>query len=181
MPQSASSLSMTSNKMEPLAVFPVNGTYILAVYKGTLSTYDLLIKYRQKEDGKWSRIRTPKHIHWAVDILIKQHADTEATTRFLDALINMWDRHIQPIRSEEERSLILNSDSLLAEVEQEATNYTSLANKGEYSIKFLILMARLLMIQEKTNYEQAYMFRKLLESLKYHRNIYKIVSIATHR
>ena len=180
MHQASSLPSMVSKNMNPLAVFPVNGTYILAVYKGSLSEYDLLIKYRQLEDGRWSRIRTPKHIHWAVDILIKQHIDSEATTRFLDLLIDMWDSHIQPIRSEDERSSILSSSTLLAEVEQEALNYTSLANKGEYSIRFLLLMAKLLMIQEKTNYEQAYMFRQLLECLKDHRNIYKIVSKATH-
>ena len=73
MHQASSLPSMVSKNMNPLAVFPVNGTYILAVYKGSLSEYDLLIKYRQLEDGRWSRIRTPKHIHWAVDILIKQH------------------------------------------------------------------------------------------------------------
>jgi hypothetical protein len=46
--------------------------------------------------------------------------------------------------------------------------------------KFLILLAKLLMIQEKTNLETAYMFRKLLEALKAGDDIFKIVSIATH-
>lgn len=165
---------------KPLATFPINGTYILAVYKGSLSKFDLLIKYRQLEDGKWSRIRTPKHIHWAVDILIKQHSENKTTTKFIEFLINMWDNKIQPIKSEEQRKKILNQDTLLEEVNYEALSYPSLANKGEYSIKFLILMAKLLMIQEKTNYEQAFMFRDLLEQLKNHKNIFKIVSTATH-
>ncbi|MBP7506428.1 MAG: hypothetical protein KA807_01290 [Prolixibacteraceae bacterium] len=165
---------------KPLAIFPINGTYILAVYKGSLSKFDLLIKYRQLEDGKWSRIRTPKHIHWAVDILIKQHSENKTTTKFIEFLINMWDNKIQPIKSEEQRKKILNQDTLLEEVNYEALSYPSLANKGEYSIKFLILMAKLLMIQEKTNYEQAFMFRDLLEQLKNHKNIFKIVSTATH-
>ena len=47
--------------------------------------------------------------------------------------------------------------------------------------KFLILLAKLLMAQEKTNNNQAYMFRQLLEALKSHNNIFKIVSTATHR
>jgi hypothetical protein len=59
--------------------------------------------------------------------------------------------------------------------------YAALAQKGEYSVKFLILLAKLLMAQEKTNNNQAYMFRQLLEALKNHNNIFKIVSTATHR
>ena len=67
--------SMTIGGKTPLAEFPVNGTFYVAIYQGSLSQYDVLIKYRQLENGKWSRIRTPKHIHWAVDILIKQHLE----------------------------------------------------------------------------------------------------------
>lgn len=82
---------MKNRKEDPLSVFPVSGIYILAVYKGKLSKFDLLVKYRQFENGKWSRIRTPKHIHWAVDILIKQYLENNATNKFLDFLISMWD------------------------------------------------------------------------------------------
>jgi hypothetical protein len=163
-----------------LTTFPVNTHFIIGVYQGNLSKYDLLIKYRQFENGKWSRIRTPKHIHWAVDILIKQHCENKATEQFLDFLINMWDNNIQPILNDTERNNLLNQQTLLNEVNSEAANYPTLANKGEYSIKFLILLAKLLMIQEKTNYSQAYMFRNLLQQLKEHKNIFKIVSTATH-
>ena len=53
----------------PLTVIEINDTYILGVYQGTLSEYDLLLRYRQKDSSSksgWSRIRTPKHIHWAM-------------------------------------------------------------------------------------------------------------------
>ena len=92
----------------PLFVAQVNGRFIVGVYQGTLSKYDILIKYRQKEKGKWSNIRTPKHIHWAVDILIKMHADRENTKRFLDFLIQMWAK-IKPMKSDEERRKIFES------------------------------------------------------------------------
>ncbi len=163
-----------------LATFPINGSFVLGVYQGTLSEFDLLLKYRQRIDGKWSRIRTPKHIHWAVDILIKQHAENQTTEEFLDFLIKMWDEQIIPINSNAERDTLLNEKTLLDSVEKDAQNYSKLANKGEYSIKFLILMAKLLMIQEKTNYEQAYMFRNLLGQLKEHKDLFKIISTATH-
>jgi len=164
---------------KPLFVTQVNGRFIIGVYQGTLSKYDILIKYRQKEKGRWSNIRTPKHIHWAVDILIKMHADQETTKRFLDFLIQMW-TEIKPIRSDEERKQILSIESLLGDSQKEISEYEELGKKGEYSIKFLILLAKLLMIQEKTNLETAYMFRKLLEALKTGDDIFKIVSIATH-
>ena len=35
--------------IEPLAIIEVDDTYILAVYQGFLSEYDLLIKYRQRD------------------------------------------------------------------------------------------------------------------------------------
>ena len=176
--------NMISKGNQPLAVFPVNGRYVLAVYKGTLSEFDLLLKYRQKDESRkagWTNIRTPKHIHWAVDVLLKMHSNEEETKQFLDFLITAWNEHIKPLRTEEERMNLLNVETLLKEVNQEALKYESLADKGEYSIKFLILIARLLMIQEKTNMETAFMFKQLLDALRAGQDIFKIVSIATHR
>lgn len=175
--------SMIYNKdgqeFHPLKIFSINGRYILAVYQGGLSKYDLLIKYRQKSNSKWSRIRTPKHIHWAVDILIKMSLEDNKTKEFLDFLISYWDNHVNPIRNGKDRNSLL-SDTLLNEVNNEANQYPELAGKGEFSIKFLLLIAKLLMFQEKTNLEEAYMFKKLLMALRGGQDIFKIVSIATH-
>lgn len=73
----------------------------------------------------------------------------------------------------------MSPENLLAEVNNEAQKYSKLAGKGEYSVKFLILIAKLLMVQEKTNRHDAYMFKNLLERIKEHRNIFEIVSTAT--
>lgn len=32
----------------------VNDIYVVGAYEGKISKYDILIKYRQKENGKWS-------------------------------------------------------------------------------------------------------------------------------
>lgn len=174
-------MNFRRNRQEyhPLKIFAVNGKYILAVYQGNISKYDLLVKYRQKENNNWSRIRTPKHIHWAVDILIKMSLEKNKTKEFLDFLINYWDNNVVPIESEEDRDSLLN-DELLDEVNREAAQYPELAEKGEYSVKFLLLIAKLLMFQEKSNLNTAFMFKKLLEALKDGQDIFKIVSIATH-
>lgn len=76
---------------EPLITIEINDTYILGVYQGTLSKYDLLLRYRQKESSSksgWSRIRTPKHIHWAVDAIIKMNHNSAETKKFLNFLIH---------------------------------------------------------------------------------------------
>lgn len=172
---------MTYKNQKPLAVYKINDKYILAVYQGNLSKYDIVLRYRQKDKkGKWSNIRTPKHIHWAVDMLIKLTKEEELSKEFLGFLLEYWES-IEGFKSEKERQKFLNEDFLLNEVEREAQRFKELSNHGEYSIKFLILLALLLMKQEKTNREDAYMFKKLLEALKEHREIYKIISIATHK
>lgn len=163
----------------PLTVFEVNGSYIVGVYQGSLSKFDILIKYRQKMDGIWSRIRTPKHIHWAVDILIKLHEDKIKTQEFLDFLMEVWEKTV-PVRSKEQQQDILNIEILFKDCQKLIKQYETLSNKGEYSIKFLILLAKLLMIQEKTNLEAAYMFKKLLKALRSGGDIFSAVSTATH-
>lgn len=172
--------SMKTKKYELLTQFPVNGSYFIGIYQGSLSEFDILIKYRQLENGVWSRIRTPKHIHWAVDIMIKHYSDIGTTDRMLESLLEQWER-TSPIRTEEERANLLKIDTLLEEVNTEAAKYSALANRGEYSVKFLILLAKLLMVQEKTNRNDAYMFKRLLEQLKEHNDIFRIVSTATLR
>ena len=174
------SISLNGKVLSLLTQFPVNDHFQIGIYQGTLSQFDMLIRYKQLINGDWTRARTPKHIHWAVDILIKQHEEPEATNRFLDFLLQYWNS-VTPLLSEKERVELLEANRLLDEVNNEAVQYQELAKHGEYSIKFLILLAKLLMIQEKTNYHEAYMFKNLLEQLKAHKDLYKIISTATHR
>lgn len=174
---------MKSKGIEPLVIIEINDSYVLGIYQGALSEYDLLLKYRQKDETTktgWSRIRTPKHIHWAVDAIIKMQHNEVETKKFLNFLITLWDKQIKPLTTNKERDLLLNVEKLKNEANFEAIKYPQLANKGEYSIKFLYLIAKLLMIQEKTNLSSAYMFKDLLNELKSHSDIFKIVSIATH-
>ena len=171
-------VSMISKGQEPLCKIPINGSYILGIYKESLSDYDILLRYRQKEGETWSRIRTPKHIHWAVDMLIKHYSEPHETDLLLDSLLKQWEQ-TTPLESKEDQERLLSPENLLADVNKEAKKYNKLAGKGEYSVRFLILIAKLLMVQEKTNRHDAYMFKELLEKLKEHRNIFEIVSTAT--
>lgn len=173
-------ISLKGKQLPLLIQFPVNDHFQIGIYQGTLSDFDILIRYKQLINNEWSRARTPKHIHWAVDILIKQYENPEDTNRFLDFLLRHW-KSVTPMMSAQDRDNILNTNTLMNQVNAEALQYPELAEKGEYSIKFLILLAKLLMVQEKTNYHEAYMFKNLLEQLKSHSDIFSVVSIATHR
>jgi len=171
---------MKLKNFELINVFKVNGEYIIGIYKGKISSFDIIIKYRQKIGNKWSRIRTPKHIHWAVDILMKMQIRPNKTQEFVNFLLQQWE-NIQPIKSEEERKKRTDISYLLKKYKTELNQYKELSKKGEYSIKFLIILAELLMIQEKTNMEDAYMFKNLLEALQKGEDLFNIVSIATHK
>lgn len=173
------SFNKDGEKVRPLKVFEINGGFIVGVYQGSISKYDILIKYRQNVRDRWSRIRTPKHIHWTADILIKLYADREKTQEFLDFLINVWNQ-TKPFKNNEEREKFLSIENLLHVNQGEIEKYKILSLKGEYSIKFLILLAKLLMAQEKTNFETAYFFKKLLDALKVGEDIFNIISVATH-
>lgn len=173
-------MTLRKGTLRPLAVFPINDTYIVGVYRGQISKFDILIKYRQLVDGTWSRTRTPKHIHWAVDMLIKLHENPEQTKNFLKILISVWN-NTQPFTSQTGRRNLLDIDKLLDINKRKIEGIKDkLKNKGEYSINFLIILARLLMLQEKTNRRDAYMFKNLLDALHGGRDIFKIISIASH-
>ncbi|MGA2297811.1 MAG: hypothetical protein ABSG15_09725 [FCB group bacterium] len=171
---------LTTNAFKPIKYFQLNNTFLIGVYQGSFSKYDILIKYRQnKPDGKWTRLRTPKHIHWAVDLLIKMSHYEKLTKEFLDYLIEIWEA-TKPNKNEIERMKALSIESFLEENKEYILNFEKLNTKGSYSIKFLLTLAKLLMQQEKNNLESAYFFKNLLIGLKDGKDIYKIVYIATH-
>ena len=113
-------------------------------------------------------------------MLIKLSHEEKKAKQFLDFLLQIWEK-TQGFKTDKERREFLKEENLLREIENEAKNFEELSKYGEYSVKFLILLAKLLMKQEKTNREDAYMFKKLLEALKEHKELYKIIGIATHR
>lgn len=174
------SFNKGGHRFDPLAIFEPDSRTLVGVYQGRLSEFDMLVKYRQlDQNGKWSNLRTPKHIHWAVDLLIKMHQNRALTQQFLDMLLEIWAETI-PLVDADARTKVLNMESLLEKHRDTIDDYKKVSRLGEYSIEFLILMAKLLMIQEKTNYPDAYMFKRLLEKLRAGKDIFSIISTATH-
>lgn len=165
--------TQTINKGTKKAIIEfVFTNYIIYVFQGNLSQFDIVIKY--KKDDK--RIRTPKHIHWVVDVLMKMQGKESLTKRYLLAIQNCWNK-CKPLVCNDFvtlKQLIENGESEI-EIEQ----YYSLNGFGEYDVEFLYVLMELLAVQEKTNREDAYMFGKIIEELlDADRDIFKIISTA---
>ncbi|MCD7775359.1 MAG: hypothetical protein LUH40_07250 [Clostridiales bacterium] len=146
--------------------------YIIYVFQGNLSQFDIVIKY--KKDG--TRIRTPKHIHWVVDVLMKMQGNEALAKRYLRAIQNCWNA-CTPLTNN-------NYDTLKALIENgkndiDIEQYFALNAFGEYDVEFLYVLMELLAVQEKTNRADAYMFGNIIEELlETDRDIFKIISTA---
>ena len=75
--------------------------------------------------------RSPSCIHWAVDILIKQHEEPESTDRLLNFLLNYWNDSVIPMKTEAARKRLLNTEALLEEVDTDSNCFPELVGKGE--------------------------------------------------
>ncbi len=146
--------------------------YIIYVFQGSLSEFDIVIKYRK--DG--TRIRTPKHIHWVVDVLMKMQADEELTKSFLRKIQCCWNE-CRPLENNDFETLKALIES--GEANIDIVRYFPLNAYGEYDVEFLYVLMELLAVQEKTNRADAYMFGSIIdELLETDRDIFKIVSTA---
>lgn len=146
--------------------------YIIYVFQGTLSQFDIVIKY--KKDGK--RIRTPKHIHWVVDILMKMQGNETLTKQYLETIQSCWNTCV-PLTNNDYNTLKVLIET--GEEEIDIEKYFNLNTFGEYDVEFLYVLMELLAIQEKTNRADAYMFGKIIEELlEADRDIFKIISTA---
>ena len=163
---------LIENRTKQAIIEFVFDEYIIYVFQGSLSQFDILIKYRK--DG--TRIRTPKHIHWVVDILMKMQGNEDLTKSYLLAIQRCWNA-CAPLTNNDYQTL----KQLIEGGEQdiEIANFTALNAFGEYDVEFLYVLMELLAVQEKTNREDAYMFGNIIEELlETDRDIFKIISTA---
>ena len=146
--------------------------YIIYVFQGDLSQFDIVIKYRK--DG--TRIRTPKHIHWVVDVLMKMQVNEILAKKYLMAIQNCWKSCVPLTNNDYDtlKALIENGENDI-DIDQ----FFSLNAFGEYDVEFLYVLMELLAVQEKTNRADAYMFGNIIEELlDTDRDIFKIISTA---
>jgi len=138
------------------------------IAKGTKSSNDFIVKYEQP--GK--RIRTPKHIHLVIDLLIKKYFVKELTLKFVWELFDTLEN--------------LNSSLSFPPTFQffdklKVAKYRELDKYGEYSVEFTAAIFDLIMIQEKTNYPNGYLNRQLYKAFLDEKDIFSLISNSTFR
>lgn len=151
----------------------IDDTYTLYVFKGKITKNDIRIKYSKL--GK--RMRTPKHIHWVIDILLKEQKSHEEIMRFIEYMQNTW-KHIKGLEKNDYPTIkqVLCEEKHKADKKLKGLTFIG----GEYPIDFLFVLLLLLMVQEKTNRADAYLFKQILEELqKENMDIFRIVSTST--
>ncbi|MGN0803930.1 MAG: hypothetical protein ACI4MS_00920 [Candidatus Coproplasma sp.] len=169
--QGNKSITINNEKRKAIIEFDF-GEYILYVFQGTISEFDIFIKY--KKDNL--RMRTPKHIHWVVDVLIKMQWQKRLTIKFLREIKKIWNTCI-PLSNNDYTTLKSLIENALSKIE--IAKFKTLDKYGEYSTDFLFVLMYLLSVQEKTNRADAYMFGSIIdELLNDNYDIFKIVSTA---
>lgn len=150
--------------------------YLICVFEGRLSTFDILIKYR--EDG--SKFRTPKHMHWAIDLLLKRENKHKLTVKYVN--------YISKVAWENAKKLNRRDYNEIKEIieksycEKDLTQFVALNKYGQYKISFLTILLILLSVQEKTNNSKAYVLGNLLTKLSDKNiDIYSIVNLCNFR
>ena len=153
-----------------------HGNTIVAIFQGSRgmqSDLDIIVKYWQKGKGR----RTPAHIHWAIDLLLKRQHDPELTTGFIHYLIDLYDC-LEPFASTHDR---LERPLITTSGEHDLQGFRDLDNYGEYSVEFTACVLELIGIQEKTGNPDAYLYRKVLTALLDAKDIFALVSTAILR
>ncbi|KKL88943.1 hypothetical protein LCGC14_1919640 [marine sediment metagenome] len=162
------------NRIKSILEVDFENGLILYVFPGSISKNDIIIKFKDT-NLTGTKIRQPSHIHWVVDILIKKENECELTNQFLKEMLKRWDS-LKPL--EDKTYDIIVNNLIISKNQQFITKFEILNKYGFFSIEFIIYMMELLMLQEKTNYAGAYMFKNVVEKTIEGKDLYSIISKA---
>ena len=135
---------------------------------GQKSAYDFVVRYRQP--GK--RMRTPKHIHIIADLYQKRGAKPGLVNDFVDHIIGI----ISATAPASAYPPVLRAFD-----EGQIERFAGLDDIGEYGVEFLLVVIELIMIQERTNYPDGDMNRRLFRKFRDGEDIFSVVGAATFR
>ena len=141
------------------------------ISKGSKSQSPFDFKVRYREPGK--RVRTPKHIHLIIDLYMKLARNEELTMKLVDHIINDIILKIKPATKFPPELQVFNPEQV--------KQFEELNQYGEYSVEFILVVAELIMIQEKTNYPNGTMNLTLFQKFRNKEDIFSVVSAATFR
>ncbi len=148
---------------------------IIGVFEGNLGfNPDLYILIKYQEKG--NRIRTPKHIHWVIDLLVKKEHNRELTIKFMKYLREMYDK-VEAFRNKEHRANFLIEHTTAEKLKP----FEELNKYGEYKVEFIGHLIELMIKMEKNTPPEkpARVFKELMDSMIQEKEIFVIVSKAT--
>ncbi len=153
----------------------LNDNTVIGVFEGSRGAnpdHDILIKYQ--ENGK--RLRTPKHIHWVIDLLIKKEHNRNLTLEFMKYLRSMYDK-VEPFKSKEDRKKCTLSQT----THEKLKPFQELNKFGEYKVDFIGNLIELMIKMEKNTHpdKPARVFKELMDAMIAEKEIFVIVSKAT--
>ncbi len=153
--------------------FKLNGNEIIGVFQGTRGTNpDLDIKVMYIDKYTKATPRTPKHINWVIDLLIKKEHNKELTLEFIKYLIEVYDK-VQPFKTKaEQQKCELKYTNL-----ENLKKFEPLNTYGQYSVELIGHVMELLSIEEK-QFKGAFMFKTVLTKLRDTDDIYAISNAA---
>lgn len=145
---------------------------VFAGSRGHIPEHDILIKYQ--EQGK--RLRTPKHIHWVIDLLIKKEHNRELTLKFMKYLRDMYER-VESFSSKEDREKCILKET----TKEKLKPFDELNKYGEYKVEFIGHLIELMIKMEKNMPPEkpARVFKELMDAMIQEKEIFVIVSKAT--
>ncbi len=112
------------------------------------SKYDFIVKYQEPS----KRERTPKHIHLIVEMYVKYAHNPQLAMKLRDYFLSIFDS-IKPVTAYPPKLQIFDKRKI--------KGFEDLNKVGEFSAEFLMVATELILIQEKTNYPQGSLTRKL--------------------
>lgn len=155
--------------------FKLSDGTIIGVFQGNRGEKpELDIKICYKDRFTRGNKRTPKHIHWVIDILIKKQYNKELTLDFVKYLRDMWE-NVEPFHTKADQQKC----ELTQTTSEKLKKFEKLNKYGEHSVEFIGHLIELMMRMEKTGLARAYVFKDLLDTILEEKDIFTIVSKAT--
>lgn len=109
--------------------------------------------------------------------MLKRQAKKRLTNRLLDHIDRIWTTTTD-LRSIKDRNSYFKSckyfDKKLIQT------FSSLDNYGDYPVSVLLLMVRLIVVQEKTSHVNAHMFHDLVVALRSDKGVWDVISKARY-
>ena len=139
----------------------LNDGTIIGVFEGNRGAnpdHDILIKYQ--ESGK--RLRTPKHIHWVIDLLIKKKHNKKLTLEFMKYLRDMYNK-VESFKNKEDRKKCILKET----TKEKLKKFEELNKYGEYKVDFIGHLIELMIKMEKNTPPEkpARVFRELMDAM----------------